>query len=85
MRFASVAEVKNRFSAYLTRARRERKPIVVTHHGKPYALIQPISEHDLEDLGWVRLGQDRLRQAWQGEDDALYDYLRPPSKPTRHG
>jgi len=54
MRFASVAEVKNRFSAYLARARREKKPIVVTHQGKPYALILPISEHDLEDLGWVQ-------------------------------
>ena len=75
MRFASVAEVKNQLSAFLARARKDKKPIVVTHHGKPYALIQPISEHDLEELGWGRLGQDRLRQAWEGEDDALYDYL----------
>lgn len=75
MRFASVAEVKNQLSAYLAQARKEKRPIVVTHHGKPYALIQPISERDLEELGWARLGQDRLRQAWEGEDDALYDYL----------
>ena len=47
----------------------------MTHHGKPYALIQPISERDLEGLGWERLASDRLRQAWEGEDDALYDYL----------
>ena len=75
MRFASVAEVKNHLSEFLARARKEKKPIVVTHHGKPYALIQPISGPDLEDLGWDRLAQDRLRQAWEGEDDALYDYL----------
>ncbi len=48
MRFASIAEVKNRLSVYLAQARKKGEPIVVTHHGKPYALIQPISERDLE-------------------------------------
>jgi hypothetical protein len=47
----------------------------VTHYGKPYALLQPLSEGDLEDLGWKQLGESRLREAWEGEDDALYDYL----------
>lgn len=75
MRFASVAEVKNQLSLYLARARKKGEPIVVTHHGKPYALIQPISERDLEGLGWERLAGERLREAWEGEDDALYDYL----------
>jgi prevent-host-death family protein len=75
MRFASVAEVKNRFSAHLARARKTREPIVVTHYGKPYALIQAISDRDLEELARERLGTDRLREAWEGEDDALYDYL----------
>jgi prevent-host-death family protein len=75
MRFASVADMKNRFSAHLARARRTKEPIVVTHYGKPYALIQPISEKDLEELAWERLGADRLRDAWEGDDDALYDYL----------
>lgn len=75
MRFASVAEVKNRLSAFLAEAQKKKEPIVVTHHGKPYALIQPISERDLEELGWERLAEDRLREAWKGEDDALYDYL----------
>ncbi len=75
MRFASVAEVKNHLSAYLAKAKKDRKPIVVTHHGKPYALIQPISEGGLEALGWERLAERRLQEAWEGEDDALYDYL----------
>jgi len=47
----------------------------VTHHGKPYALIQPLSEKDLESLSWGRLAERRLRETWEGEDDALYDYL----------
>ena len=75
MRFASVAEVKNQLSVYLARARKRKEPIVVTHHGRPYALIQPISERDLEGLEWQQLAADRLRRAWEGEDDALYDYL----------
>lgn len=40
-----------------------------------YALIQLLSERDLEGLGWNQLGEARLREAWEGEDDALYDYL----------
>jgi len=75
MRFASVAEVKNGLSAYLERARKRREPVVVTRHGKPYALIQPITEQDLDRLEWKGLASRRLGQAWEGEEDALYDYL----------
>ncbi len=46
MRFASVAEVKNGLSAYLARARKRNEPIIVTHRGQPYALIQPLTEED---------------------------------------
>lgn len=75
MRFASVAEVRNDLSEYLARARKKKEAIVVTRHGKPYALIQPISEQDLEGLAWRGLARERLRRAWEGDDDALYDYL----------
>jgi prevent-host-death family protein len=75
MRFASVAEVKNHLSAYLARARKKGEPIIVTHHGRPYALIQPLSERDLERLEWDRLTRRQLEAVWEGEDDALYDYL----------
>jgi hypothetical protein len=47
----------------------------VTHHGRPYALIQPLSEQDLEELAWRQLARRRLTSAWEGEEDALYDYL----------
>ena len=75
MRFASIAEVKDRLSEYLARARKKNEPIVVTRHGKPFALIQPISERDLEDLEWKSLARRRLVKAWEGEEDSLYDYL----------
>ena len=76
MRFASVAEVKNRLSHYLAQARKKNEPIVVTHHGKPYALIQPLTERDLEELDWQRLAARALSRAWEGEEDELYDYLQ---------
>lgn len=75
MRFASVAQLKNRLSEYLARARERNEPVMVTHHGKPYALIQPLQERDLEELEWGALARARLERAWQGEEDALYDYL----------
>ena len=75
MRFASVAEIKDGLSEYLARARRKKEPIVVTHHGKPYALIQPLEERDLEELEWRQLARRKLARAWEDEEDALYDYL----------
>ena len=75
MRFASIAEVKNGLSAYLSRARKKGEPIIVTHHGKPYALIQPLATGDLEELEWKQLARRKLARAWEGESDELYDYL----------
>ena len=75
MRFASIADVKNHLSNYLARARRRREPIIVTNHGKPWAVIQPINENDLEALGWDSITRERLQDAWRGDEDRLYDYL----------
>jgi prevent-host-death family protein len=75
MRFASVAEVKDGLSEYLSWAQKTKEPIVVTHHGKPYALIQPLLESDLEELEWKQLARRKLARAWDGEEDALYVYL----------
>jgi hypothetical protein len=38
-------------------------------------LIQAITENDLEDLAWKQLAETRLQQAWEGDDDAFYNYL----------
>ena len=75
VRFATVAELKNQLSRYLRRARKEGEPIVVTLHGRPYALIQALEKEDLEELEWKRLAHRRLIDAWEHEDDELYDYL----------
>jgi prevent-host-death family protein len=75
MRFATIAELKDGLSEYLARARKKDEPIVVTHHGKPYALIQPLDEGDLEELEWKRLGTRKLARVWRGEPNSLYDDL----------
>ncbi len=75
MPFASIAEVKNRLSEYLARARKTKQPIVVTRHGKPCALITAIDEQEAEDLLWSGLAQRQLHDVWEGDDDALYEYL----------
>ena len=75
MQFATVAEAKNRLSEYLARARKRNEAILITHHGKPYTLIQPLSDRDLEDVDWQRLTARRLAEAWEDEPDALYSYL----------
>jgi prevent-host-death family protein len=75
MRFASIAEVKDGLSRHLALSRKTGEPIVVTNHGKPYALIQPIDERDLEELEWRQLARRKLAGAWADEEDSLYDYL----------
>lgn len=75
VRFASVADVKNGLSGYLARAQKKKEPIVVTRHGKPCAIIQPLTGQDLESLVWKGIAKKRLAKAWEGEDDSLYDYL----------
>ena len=34
-----------------------------------------VEEADLEELEWRRLARKKLARAWEGEEDALYDYL----------
>ena len=75
MRCATVAEAKNKLSEYLAKARKRKEPILITHHGKPYALIQPLSEEDRDDWDWHQVTRKRLASAWEHEPDALYDYL----------
>jgi len=75
VRLATVAEAKNNLTKYLGEAHRRREPILVTKHGKPYALIRAIEASDIETLDWGRLSQDSLRRAWEGDDDRYYAYL----------
>ena len=55
MKIVPLAEVKNRFSAYVDAAK--ESAIVVTRNGKPVALLTPILDDD--DLDTLLLTHDR--------------------------
>ena len=76
MRFATVAETKNGLSSLLELAHRRREAILVTRHGKPYAVIRPIEGRDLEGEEWAGLARRSLASGWEGDDDRYYDYLQ---------
>ncbi len=75
MKFASVAEVKNHLSQFLGEAHKKKEAILITNHGRPYAILQPLTTGDLEKLEWNRMAEASLHRAWEGEDDDLYAYL----------
>ena len=75
MRFATVAETRNSLPKLLREAHRRHEGVMVTRHGKPYAMIRPVEPQDLEDVEWGRLSSRILAKAWEGEEDRLYDYL----------
>ena len=75
MKLASVAEARNGLTRLMKEAHRKREGVLITRHGKPYALISPLGESDLEHLDWDRLSRASLNRAWEGDQDRLYDYL----------
>ena len=44
-----IRELKNRTSAILRQVREERAEYVITHQGRPVAVILPVDDEDLED------------------------------------
>jgi len=55
MKIAPLAEVKDRFSAYVEAAK--ESPVIVTKNGKPVAMLTPIFEDD--DLDSLLLAHNR--------------------------
>ena len=48
MRVASLADVKHHFSDYIEEARKQ--PVFVTRHGKITAVLEAISDEEVEDF-----------------------------------
>jgi hypothetical protein len=82
MRFASVAEIRNQFIKISGRGKEEKGAYFGDQPWKAHALIQPISERELETLDWAKLIEERLQPAWSADEDELYDYRssRPSSR-----
>ncbi|HDN19591.1 MAG TPA: type II toxin-antitoxin system prevent-host-death family antitoxin [Candidatus Acetothermia bacterium] len=75
MVMVSIKELHDDTSAVIRRLR-ERGPIIVTRHGKPVAVIQPITEEELEDFVLVHHPDFH-----EGLREALEDYAAGRIKP----
>ena len=64
----SIKELHDETSAVIRRTQKQG-PIIVTRHGKPVAIIQPLTEEDLEDFVIVHHPKFRA-----GLQEALEDY-----------
>jgi prevent-host-death family protein len=52
MKMASTAELKAHANQLLSLVRNRNKPVVITRHGKPCAVLEPCTEDDLEGLAF---------------------------------
>ena len=75
MVMVSIKELHDETSAVIRRTR-ERGPVIVTRHGKPVAIIQPITEEELEDFVLVHYPGFH-----EGLKEALEDYAAGRIKP----
>jgi prevent-host-death family protein len=73
----SVGELKVHAAKLLDRIRDERRPIVITQHGKPAAVLIRPEDYDrlVEQLWFVTAVEEGLEQSKRGEgvDDAELD------------
>jgi len=80
MKSYTVAELKTHASRILDRAQREQADALITRHGRPLALIVPVSPEDLE---WSLLPRVRsrlekaLRERASGKTMTMKDALAP--------
>ena len=89
MKLATVAEVKNHFTQIARTIQRSKKPVVVTRQGRPYIVLEPITEDDLEDLAF-RYSDEVQRLIREAEGDIRAgrfvtheDYLAGKRSPRR--
>lgn len=92
MKLIGIREARERLSAMVTRAQRER--VVLTRHGRPAALLIGIEGENLEEVllktneeFWRELAEQRRRNATVSEAEAMRTLNLPappgPNKPRR--
>ena len=52
MKLATIADAKNHFTALARAVQKSKKPVVVTNRGRPYIVLEPITEDDLDQLAF---------------------------------
>jgi prevent-host-death family protein len=45
-----IRELKNQTSSIVRQVREESAEYIITHHGRPVAILRPINEEDIESL-----------------------------------
>ena len=83
MKIIGIREARERLSAVVVRAQRER--VVLTRHGRPAALLIGIEDEDFEEVllktdeeFWARLGEQRRRNDTVSEAEAMRELGLPP-------
>ncbi|MBI4248539.1 MAG: type II toxin-antitoxin system Phd/YefM family antitoxin [Elusimicrobia bacterium] len=68
MKMVSTAELKTHANRLLKFVENGKKPVVITRHGKPCAVLQPCTEEDLDALAF-EYGPEVLRMARESAAD----------------
>lgn len=68
MKMVTTAELKTQANHLLNQVTTYKKPIVITRHGKPCAVIEPFTEDDIEDLAF-EYGQEVIQMAKESAKD----------------
>ena len=88
MKLIGIREARERLSAVVLRAQRER--VVLTRHGKPAALLIGIEGEDFEEVllkadeeFWSQLAEQRRRNDTLSEAEAMRELALPPPARNR--
>src|SRR2546426_3354347 len=77
MKFANVRELKAKTSAVL-RTVKNGNTVLITTHGRPTAMVVPVSEDDIEDalLAHSPVLRKKIQEGAMGQQSVLYVIFR---------
>lgn len=85
MKMVTTAELKTHANRLLGLIRSQSRPVIITRHGKPCAVLEPCTEDDLEGLAF-EYGPEVLKMARQSARDmAAGRYVTMERFAKKHG
>lgn len=85
MKMVTTAELKAQANKLLGLVENTKRPIVITRHGRPCAVLEPCTEDDLEALAF-QYGPEVFRMAKQSAKDiAAGRYVTMEEFAKKHG
>ncbi len=82
MRMVTTAELKTHANQLLGQVTAQKRPIVITRHGKPCAVIEPFAEGDIEDLAFEygrevqKMAKTSVRDMKAGRYTTMKDFAK---------